>query len=95
MHSKDWPFIPDQWQVQKWAPVFEKIPLDHYYYFAPQLTKADGPGLPGINAATLTDSKEYSEVVKTLLQIIRERENGRALKIIWLSDGPYSIPYVK
>jgi methylphosphotriester-DNA--protein-cysteine methyltransferase len=48
----------------------------------PQLTKADGPGLPGINAATLTDSKEYSEVVKTLLQIIRERENGRALKII-------------
>lgn len=95
LHSKDWPFIPDQWQVQKWAPVFEKIPLDHYYYFAPQLTKVDGPGLPGINAATLTDSKEYSEVVKTLLQIIRERENGRALKIVWLSDGPYSIPYVK
>ncbi len=95
LHSKDWPFIPDQWQVQKWAPVFEKIPLDHYYYFAPQLTKADGPGLPGINAATLTDSKEYSEVVKTLLQIISKRENQRALKIVWLSDGPYSIPYVK
>ncbi|MDR0388846.1 MAG: nickel-dependent lactate racemase, partial [Spirochaetaceae bacterium] len=35
--SPDWVFLPDQWQVQMWAKLFERIPQDHFYYFAPQL----------------------------------------------------------
>ncbi|WP_332446767.1 nickel-dependent lactate racemase [Sphaerochaeta sp.] len=95
LHSKDWPFIPDQWQVQKWASTFEKIPLDHYYYFAPQLSGTAGAGLPGINVAALTESKDYSEVIQHTISLIKKREGNRALKILWLSDGPYAIPFVK
>ena len=95
LHSPDWPFLPDQWQVQKWATVFEKIPLDHYYYFAPQLAKGEGAGLPGKNIANLTDGKEFNDAIQAALAEIQEREGGRPLKVLYLSDGPYAIPYVK
>ena len=95
LHSPDWPFMPDQWQVQKWATVFEKIPLDHYYHFAPQLEKTKGAGLPGNNIADLTDSKDFGEAITAALEEIKKREGGRELKVTYLTDGPYAIPYVK
>lgn len=95
LHSPDWPFLPDQWQVQKWATVFEKIPLDHYYHWAPQLAKGAGAGLPGINIANLAETKDFSDAINAAIEDIRKREGGRKLKITYLSDGPYAIPYVK
>ncbi|MGH0051897.1 MAG: hypothetical protein ACQ5SW_00715, partial [Sphaerochaetaceae bacterium] len=95
LHSKDWPFIPDQWQVQKWASVFEKIPLDHYYYYAPQITGKDNSGLPGIDASTLSDRPDYSDVVRNVIAQIEKREQRTNLKVLYLSDGPYAIPYVR
>ncbi|MGE4453670.1 MAG: nickel-dependent lactate racemase [Sphaerochaeta sp.] len=94
LHSKDWPFMPDQWQVQKWASVFEKIPLDHYYYYAPQIVGENNDGLPGIDASTLGESNDYSRVVANIIQEIKKREQRDDLKIIYLNDGPYAIPYV-
>ena len=94
LHSKDWPFFPDQWQVQKWASVFERIPLDHYYYWAAQMKDIPLAGLPGICATTLSESTDYSEIVQTILKDIYKREGARPLKVLWLSDGPYAIPYV-
>ncbi len=94
LHSPDWTFMPDQWQVQKWASVFEKIPLNHYYYYAPQLAGADNSGLPGIDASAMTDSEDYSKVVATVIEEIQKREGKKDLKVLYLSDGPYAIPYV-
>jgi len=95
LHSPDWPFMPDQWQVQKGAPVFEKIPLANYYHWAPQLAKGAGAGLPGNNIANLGDVKDFNDAIKAAVEDIRKREGGRPLKITYLSDGPYAIPYVK
>lgn len=95
LNSKDWKFIPDQWQVQKWASVFEKIPLDHYIYFAPQVAGHDIPMLPGVSGTKFTDSKDYSEVVAAAIEHIKKVEGRTDLKVMWLSDGPYAIPYVK
>ena len=95
LHSPDWPFMPDQWQVQKWATVFEKIPLANYYHWAPQLAKGAGAGLPGNNIANLGDVKDFNDAIKAAVEDIRKREGGRPLKITYLSDGPYAIPYVK
>jgi len=95
LHSPDWPFMPDQWQVQKWATVFEKIPLANYYHWAPQLAKGAGAGLPGHNIANLGDIKDFNDAIKAAVEDIRKREGGRELKITYLSDGPYAIPYVK
>lgn len=95
LHSPDWPFMPDQWQVQKWASIFEKIPLDHYYHFAPQLEQGAGAGLPGKNIADLIDSKEFNDAIQAALADINAREGGRPLKVLYLTDGPYAIPYVQ
>lgn len=95
LHSPDWPFTPDQWQVQKWAAAFDKIPLDHYYHYAPQIEVGREAGLPGINAAKLTDKRDYTSVVKAAIEDIYRREGTRDLTILYLSDGPYAIPYVK
>ena len=95
LHSKDWPFIPDQWQVQKWASLFDKIPLDHYFYYAPQLKGMQTNGLPGVNAQAFCEEEDFSKVVLATIEHIRELEGKKDLKIVWLSDGPYAIPYVK
>ena len=95
LHSPYWPFTPDQWQVQKWASVFDKIPLDHYYHYAPQIEAGKEAGLPGINAATLTDKRDFTSVVNAAIEDICKREGKRDLTILYLSDGPYAIPYVK
>lgn len=95
LHSPDWPFLPDQWQVQKWATVFEKIPLDHYYHWAPQLGKGTGAGLPGKNIADLSAGVDYNAAIQAAIEDIRRREDGRPLTITYLNDGPYAIPYVQ
>jgi hypothetical protein len=95
LHSPDWPFLPDQWQVQKWASVFEKIPLDHYYHWAPQLGKGTAAGLPGKSIADLVEATGFSEAINAAIDDIKGREGGRDLTIAYLSDGPYAIPYVK
>ncbi|MDX9915354.1 MAG: nickel-dependent lactate racemase [Sphaerochaeta sp.] len=95
LHSPDWPFLPDQWQVQKWASVFEKIPLDHYYHWAPQLDKGSAAGLPGKSIADLVEATDFSDAINAAIDDIKRREGGRDLTIAYLSDGPYAIPYVK
>ena len=95
LHSKDWPFIPDQWQVQKWASLFDKIPLNHYFYYAPQLKGMQTNGLPGVNAQAFCEEDDFSKVVLATIEHIRTIEGKKDLKIVWLSDGPYAIPYVK
>ncbi len=100
LYSKDWKFIPDQWQVQKWASVFQKIPQDHYYYFARQITDTKTSAmLPGINAADLFEKKDFSLddlslVINACLEDIYKKEGRNDLSILWLNDGPYAIPYV-
>lgn len=94
LNSKDWPFIPDQWQVQKWASVFEKIPLDHYIHFAPQLPESSFSLLPGISGTKFTDKRDYSSVVTAAIEHIKKELNKDEVTIAWLSDGPYAIPFV-
>lgn len=96
--SKDWTFIPEQWQVQMWAKVFERIPMDHVIFYAPQMDDIWWDGLPGINGSRfLSDRRDagcYRDVVEASLQYIAKREDKRVedLAITYISDGPYVIP---
>lgn len=45
--SPDWAFLPEQWQVQLWARVFKKIPMNNYIYYAPQPDDKDWRDIPG------------------------------------------------
>jgi len=40
--SPDWSFIPEQWQVQMWARVFSKIPMDNFTYCFPHVSPETG-----------------------------------------------------
>ncbi len=103
LNSPDWVFLPEQWQVQEWAKVFRKIPQDHYYFYAPQITHDYFDLLPGNDIRMLMDGADeksadiYAKAIDSALSDI-ERKTGKKrseLRIIYIADGPYEIPYTE
>ncbi len=96
--SDDWSFIPEQWQVQKWAELFEKIPLDHFYYYSPQFTSAHYELCPGIDGSRFSegetvDLKVASFIAGSIADAAKRLGKGiDELEICYLTDGPYGIP---
>jgi len=103
--SDDWTFIPEQWQVQQWAKVFDRIPQDHLLFYSPKMDAWWWPGLPGSDARqflSLEDQKNpssdcFTKVVSGALQAISEKEHRSIdeLSIAWIQDGPYVVPVSK
>ncbi|MGA2547350.1 MAG: nickel-dependent lactate racemase [Rectinemataceae bacterium] len=102
--SDAWTFIPEQWQVQKWAEVFKRIPMGNFIYFAPQLDERHWSGLPGIDGAAFVEPErrgrlslsDAADVVERALSsiIARSGVEGRPEpRIAYLADGPYGIPF--
>jgi len=90
--SKDWTFIPDQWQVQEWAKVFRVIPMEHLYFCSPQVSAMKYGGYPGIDGATVGDgvkNEYYSDCVGNIMKEIQAKEGNRDLKVFYVADGPY------
>jgi len=100
--SPDWTFIPDQWQVQQWAKVFERIPQDHLLFYSPSLDEIWWPGVPGVNLRKALPVEEQTQPSPACLRLAVERaleqistRTGRSLdelRISWINDGPYVIP---
>jgi lactate racemase len=102
--SDDWTFIPEQWQAQMWTKVFDRIPFDHFHYFAPQLDDRHWADLPGIDGRKYLEASRrgnpglpdaqafFNGALDAAIASWPEGERG-ALKIGYLSDGPYGIPY--
>jgi nickel-dependent lactate racemase len=103
--SPDWTFLPEQWQVQMWTRVFKRIPMDHLIVYAPQISAAMHPELPGINGDSFLSVEQnsrnrptvFSEALSGALDYIRQK-TGKPLEnqsIAWINDGPYVIPIAK
>ena len=98
--SDDWTFIPEQWQVQMWTKVFQRIPMDHLIFYSPQMDAIWWPGLPGIDGSRFLGSDtngsetSYRTVVEQALAHIANKSNKKLdeLDIAWIADGPYVIP---
>ncbi len=102
--SKDWTFIPEQWQTQMWTKLFKRIPFSHFHYYAPQLDDRHWADLPGVDGRKYlsADRKaapklEYAQdfvsgAIKAAVESYPEAERSK-LRIAYLSDGPYGIPY--
>lgn len=103
--SPDWTFLPEQWQVQMWAKVFDRIEQDHMLLYSPSLDELWWPGLPGINGKRFlpeADQKNpgpdcFTKMVKGAIQYIEEQTKKKAeeLSVVYVSDGPYVIPYTE
>jgi nickel-dependent lactate racemase len=100
--SPQWTFLPDQWQVQMWAKLFDRIPQDHFYYFAPQLDERHWEELPGINGKGLLPETGQARpglehvpgfVEAAVNAALASYPAGSVPGIACLSDGPYGIPY--
>lgn len=103
--SPDWTFLPEQWQVQMWAKVFDRIEQDHMILYSPSLDELWWPGLPGINGKRFlpeADQKNpgpdcFTKMVEGAIRYIEKETEKKAeeLSIVYISDGPYVIPYTK
>ena len=103
--SPDWTFLPEQWQVQMWAKVFDRIEQNHMLLYSPFLDELWWPGLPGINGKRFlpeADQKNpgpdcFTKMVKGAIQYIEEQTKKKAeeLSVVYVSDGPYVIPYTE
>jgi len=56
IQADGWTFIPEQWQTQMWTKLFDKIPMDHFYYYSPQFTREHYLMSPGVDGSQLLDS---------------------------------------
>ena len=101
--SPDWIFIPDQWQVQMWCRLFEKIPQDNFIYYSPRLSFNDYKIIPGIDGNLfLPGSERYKGNFKNAAQVIEKAVEAaiyelksagqEKIKIAYLADGPYGVP---
>ncbi len=97
-----WDFVPEQWQVQMWAKVFQIIPTSNFYFFSPYLTQDNWADLPGNNAADLVTAlppaanpeNRISAVTQHVVTCLIDRfrsAHGRNPSIAFLADGPYGV----
>lgn len=105
--SEDWTFLPEQWQVQQWAKLFDRIPLDHLLFYAPQIGDDEFALLPGVSIRALwgvNERKEsdnrargfYKAVETALFDIASKRGVGvEDLDVCYMSEGPYGIPVIE
>ena len=91
--SKDWTFVPEQWQIQMWGRVFRRLgPTGQLIFCAPQLTGAKfhqhgihgndgGEGLAGAGR----------DLAETMVQQLLHRVQPHQ-RLAILADGPYGVP---
>jgi len=103
IHSAEWTFIPDQWEVQMWARVFQKLASQgKLIYCSPQLTGPafDTNGLPGTDGGSgvkISGVLPMAKMARAMAQkavdeFCSENPDGR---IAVLLDGPYGVPLLK
>lgn len=96
--SDDWSFVPEQWQVQMWARVLQKLGNPkHLYTCMPQLEDCPEDLIPGVNVASQINRFEgecdadFARRItqQAIDQAIRNIPDG---KVLVLPNGPYAVP---
>ena len=96
--ASDWSFVPEQWQVQMWGKVFDKLGSSkNFHICAPQLTDYSDDCLSETNVAAInkraakeTDAAYMQRIVQECVtKLTTQRPNSR---ILILPDGPYAVP---
>lgn len=105
--SNDWTFLPEQWQVQQWAKLFDRIPQDHLLFYSPQIGDEEFALLPGVNVRGFWDDakrnefdsreKGFSKAVEAALGFIASKQGVAVdgLDVCYMADGPYGIPVLE
>lgn len=100
--SRDWEFIPEQWQVQMWARVFKRVNMRNLIYAAAGLRAEDESLIPGVSAPEYLRGRSrdvssfdgLSEIAQATIEAIADELRslkGSTPSIAVLQDGPYGI----
>ncbi len=102
IQAEDWKFVHDQWGVQTWTKLFDKLPPDHTWYFSPQTPLDDYPLLVCADPASLLASAPGSRPADLVAHFVRaavaqackesKATTGRPATVAYLADGPHGIP---
>lgn len=93
----DWTFVPEQWEVQKWAQAFAKLgAMENLVYCAPRLTGAvfaenRVPGVDGGSGLANDDERRLAAAMAQRAIETRLAATPNATLAI-LADGPYGVP---
>ncbi|MBD3413664.1 MAG: nickel-dependent lactate racemase [Candidatus Aminicenantes bacterium] len=94
-----WTFVPEQWEAQMWARLFEKIPFDHLLYCTQEIPKSDFSWLPGRDARILApEARSLKQLTQQSVFWALNNLQSRGIQnpeIAVLLDGPYGIPINK
>lgn len=97
----NWKFVPDQWQVQVWAKVLERVPARNLHYFSPQTSPSEHGALPCRGWEPWMDAlvslgpelQIVGFVHRALETALAEcAGDGAAPSVAFLAAGPYGIP---
>ncbi len=99
--KKEWVFVPDQWQVQKWDQFFMKAgAFENLIFCTTGIPYKDLARLPGKPGYELVRDHECTDpglmVQKAVHHAVREKERelGGKPRTAVLMDGPYGIPVI-
>jgi nickel-dependent lactate racemase len=101
--SPDWSFIPEQWQVQMWGKLYNKIAPEDFIYYSPGLSPRDYAILPSVDGNSFLDEEmRYGGSLLNIPMVIErawreavaelEREGIARPRVAFLAEGPYGIP---
>lgn len=95
----DWKFVPEQWQAQMWAKLFQVLPPQHFLYCSLELKPEDFSWLPGRDAHSLMPNpSDLAELVNQTISAAQTELTlrlGRKPLTAVLPDGPYAVPVKK
>jgi lactate racemase len=104
IQSEDWEFVHDQWGVQTWTKLFDKVPPENVFYFSPQTALEDYPILCCADPASLLAGAERCGPGELVAQFVvaavaracweSEAATGRKAAVAYLAGGPHGIPEV-
>jgi hypothetical protein len=100
--SKDWEFAHDQWGVQIWTKLFQKLPCENLFYFSPQTAMEDYAILPCVDPKSLLEdaggpgagerTSRFVSAALTRACAESEATTGRPVTVAYLADGPHGVP---
>lgn len=94
--SPSWNFIPDQWEAQMWARLFQNIPMENLIYCTLDIPEESFSWIPGRDARSIVpDAESFQDLLERSIDWVYKKlclRLGREPLIAFLADGPYGIP---
>lgn len=98
IHSDEWEFIPEQWQVQMWCRSFIQLgAAENLLICAPRLHEYDGGLLCETNVCSMFPKRSGEEEMAYASRLVSESleaisSSSSETDVLVLPDGPYSVP---